>query len=312
MIAETNSRDNTPSVVEAFKSSLPITYLKEEQIGFYGKSHALNRAIDHGGLGELTAVLDDDISVDQGWFQGVRKISGRFQEADVFAGNTRILWPDQDTPAWALNSKIRSWMFSAVDYGEEDRPLADGMWFSGNHFWFRSSVLKRNRRFNDLWLTEPDFMLQLVEEGFAGRSSPEALVWHRVQPSLLDQNIARKRAILVGVSFARIRIQPPRTKVKHSALLKRHPLSGRLFCYGSALLWYSRLLRTRFGQSGDDRFAWELVCLERFSNYKELFSLADKIAVYSNGIAWKLAGFLPRLEKFPISERISNSPPARI
>ncbi len=206
VVVNNASQGETEAIVWRFAERIPIRYLYEPQLGIYGKSHALNRALDAGRLGEIIAVLDDDMSPGPDWFQAVIAICNRWPEKDIFTGDTYPIWPHHDVPGWARKSGIQSWIFSAQRVGRSDLPLEDGKWFSGNHFWFRSRVLAGRRRFRDTWLTEPDFQLDLAELGFAGVSGPDAVAGHRVQSRLLDEEAAISRARKTGYflrSFAR-------------------------------------------------------------------------------------------------------------
>lgn len=286
-LVDNGSTDDTHKVVEGFSASLPIQYFFEPTSGVYGKSHALNTALEAGGLGSLVAVIDDDITVREDWFKALASVSTRWEEKAIFGGTILVAWPDGITPLWALDPSIRSWLFSAIEYKEET-PLEPGMWFSGNHFWFRSKVLDGSRRFKDIWLTEPDFILGLVEDGYQGLASPEAVVWHRVQRELLVPQTALKRAQLVGRSFARVRTQPVRKRVKQSVLLRKHPIIARLFCLFNVVLYRRRLTRECKISDENQGFCSHLVAVERFFNYMELMMVADEMAEYSRGLWGKV------------------------
>jgi hypothetical protein len=299
-VVDNHSSDDTREVTESFQGRLPITYLFEPALGTYGKSHALNCAIDHGGLSGLVAVLDDDMSPEPGWFKGVLSLSGRWPDKDFFTGRTPIIWPAQDVPGWAAMPEIRGWIFSAVDGGTRDTFLADGDWFLGGHFWFRSRVLDDGRRFKDIWLTEPDFMLQLVEDGFQGLAGPDAVAGHRIQAELLDPTLVRERAIIHGRALATVRVQPFRSRLKHAILLKRYPLLGRLFCCANALRWYVKLQLVKVAEPDDEHFVRELRALERFSNYRTLLAVADQVEDYRRWYCRPLAWLPSWLEKLPL------------
>src|SRR5579864_4352562 len=71
-------------------------------------------------------------------------------------------------------------------------------------------VLEGGRRFKNIWLTEPDFQLDLVEEGFCGVAGPDAVAGHRIQPELLQPSVVLDRARREGKSKAWLRLQPYR------------------------------------------------------------------------------------------------------
>jgi glycosyltransferase involved in cell wall biosynthesis len=194
IVVDNAGTDNTKEVAESFCDRIPLRYLYEPTSKVYGKSSALNRALASSALGAIVAVLDDDMSPNPNWFRAVTSIYNRWPDKDIFSGHTYIIWPYEEVPAWAKERKLCSWLFSAAGLDPTDTELADGRWYSGNHFWFRSRVLEGGRRFKDIWLTEPDFQLDLVEEGFRGVGSGEALVGHRIQPALLRPDLVLARA----------------------------------------------------------------------------------------------------------------------
>jgi len=281
VVVDNASTDDTRGVVDSFRDRLPLRYLFESELGTYGKSHALNCAIDSGGLGEIVAVIDDDISPHPDWLRGVISISKRWPDKDLFTGKTTIIWPTDNVPGWALQPVLHSWIFSAISYGDQDKSLAPGRWFSGNHFWFRLRVLDGGRRFRDIWLTEPDFMLQLAEDGYQGVSGPDAVVGHRVQPRLLSQDVARELALQVGRCYASLRLHPYRSRVKQAVLFKRHPLWARLFCLANGLRWRcTYFIASNLCPSPDDRFVRSLVAVERFTTYHELLKTSHRLKEY--------------------------------
>ena len=284
IIVDNAGRDNTREVATSFKDRIPLRYVYEPRVGVYGKSHALNRALDSGCLGEIIAVLDDDMSPHPDWFKGVSAICMRWPEADIFAGKTYIIWPEGNVPGWARNTKLQSWIFSAVGVGDLDSPLAKGRWFSGNHFWFRSRIIDRGHRFRDLWLTEPDFQLSMAELGYRGISGPDALAGHRVQPELLKKKAAIDRAKKVGVFYARLRLDPYRGRIKQARLFQKHPMLARLFCLFNHIRWGFMFLASYLYPSDDTRFVRRLIALERISAYQEYLGTAKRMKEYS---IWK-------------------------
>ena len=280
VVVDNNSTDDTRRVAESFRDRLPLKYLFEPRKGRYGKSHSLNRAIDAGGLGSLVAVIDDDISPRQDWLRGVQNISSRWPDQDVFTGSTLIFWPVDAVPGWALKPYIQGWIFSGGINVSNDQPLAEGRWFTGNHFWFRSRVLSGGRRFKDIWLTEPDFMLQLAEEGFGGVMGPDAVVGHRVQPGLLSKEHALRQAVKVGREYAEVRLRPCRSKVKQARLFRKHPLPARVFCIANGIRWKAMFVLLKPWSWSDNGFARSLVALERTTTYRHLLTVAGQMEAY--------------------------------
>ena len=68
VVVDNGSRDDTVARIGDFRDRLRIRSLHEPEPG---KSHALNRALAAGGLGDVIAFLDDDMSPHRDWLRGV-------------------------------------------------------------------------------------------------------------------------------------------------------------------------------------------------------------------------------------------------
>lgn len=281
IVVNNAGQDRTEEIVESFRQRIPIRYLYEPTLGTFGKSHALNRALGAGGLGGIIAVLDDDMSPHPDWFQGVAAITKRWPCKDIFTGHTYIIWPEVDVPVWAKKPRLQSWLFSAGHVSEHDAEMKKGRWFLGGHFWFRSRVLDTGLRFKDIWVTEPDFQLNLVELGFSGVSGRDAMAGHRVQPVLLQKDVIMERAKKTGLCAAWLRLQPYRKNMKQARLLHAHPFLGRLFCLLNHLRWRALCLISYLLPSGGSGFERRLIALERMATYSELFRAANHLEAYS-------------------------------
>lgn len=281
IVVDNGSNDNTKEVVNSFRGVVPLRYLYAPTPGVWGKGHALNRALEAGGLGDVIAIFDDDMSPHADWFKGVMSICRRWPDKDIFTGDTYIIWPSGQVPNWATKSSLQSWIFSAYHIGTSDSLLENGRWFSGNHFWFRSRVLEGGQRFNKFWNSEADFQLDLVEKGFRGVAGPDAVAGHRIQTELLQREFALNRARMVGSRHAWLRLQPYRQSVKQARLLHKHPWLGRLFCLLNYLRWRLLYLVSYFYPSSASRFEQRLITVERTTTYLELLRAANRLADYS-------------------------------
>jgi glycosyltransferase involved in cell wall biosynthesis len=280
IVVNNGGSDATPEVVRAFENLISIRYLFEPKQGVFGKSHALNRALGQGELGAIVAILDDDISPHGDWFRGVMAICERWPQKDLFTGRSYVIWPAVTPPALAQSSPLRTWMYSIIDNGGQDEFLRNGQWFSGNHFWFRSRCLESGVRFADCWLTEPTFMLDLVELGYEAVSGPDAVVGHRIQDGLLDRKVIRERAIKVGRSNAEVRLRPYRASVKHARFMSDHPLLGRLYCCAKLVQAGFSWLRSRLHLFSIDRFVATAIAIEKLAYHLELLRTASQMREY--------------------------------
>jgi glycosyltransferase involved in cell wall biosynthesis len=224
--------DHTEAVVEAMRGELDLSYMAEP---VPGKHHALNRGLEADRLAPIVAVLDDDMSPPADWCRRVLELCDRWPDAGVFASSSFVIWPDgEDIPGWARRQSVACWAFSVIQYSVE-RPMRPGEFPSGNHFWFRTSVLG-TRRFTGLWATEPHFSLGLIEDGTSGVVGAEPSCGHRIQPDLLRLEILRDRATRMGRNLPRIRLGYPRT-VPQAKIAHRHRFFWRLLCLANLARW---------------------------------------------------------------------------
>ena len=281
IVVENTRPCGAEEVCKQFSRSLPIRYYFEPRPGKY---FSLNRALDSGSLGELVVLLDDDMSVDRGWFQGIRSISERYPDYDYFTGRTLIAWPDEEVPKWAHHRFLRPWAFSVIDLGEQDLPVKPGQWLSGNHYWFRSRVLEDGRRFRDFWGAESNFNLQLAEDGYRGMIAADAVATHRIQPDLLKREVIWERAKKCGCAWAHHRLPYYKT-IHHARRLHDHPLLARVFYFLNGIRWGLLFLRARLYRDSDRRFAESCVARVGFYSCVETLRIARKVEAY-----WKNPG----------------------
>ena len=276
VVVDNGGSDDTEAVVASFAPDVPIRYLRENAIG---KCHALNKGVA-AASGAILAVLDDDMTVDREWLRAVVDICGRYPDADVFGGSIRVVFPSGDIPEWAKQRMIFSEIFSANEFDSEG-PLSAGMWFSGNHFWFRSRALSRGVRFADTWVTEGKFQLDLIDRGAAAVSCPAAVAHHHIQRDLLSPDVVIARARRAGVAFARVRLQPYRPHVRSARMLHEHPILTRLFLYARYLrgvAWHGFSVRH---PDSSPAFASRVVALNRITLNREYLRIANQCAEYS-------------------------------
>src|SRR5581483_4971505 len=216
------------------------------------------------------AILDDDMTPHRDWFQGVAALCRRWPGKDLFTGRSYVVWPASSPPALTQSGPLRTWMYSIIDGGDKDRPMGNGRWFSGNHFWFRSRCLAAGVRFEDVWLTEPKFMLDLVEKGYEAISGPDAVAGHRIQEQLLNENAIRERAVRVGRSNAEVRLCPYRSSVKHAVFMNRHPLVGRIFCCAKLLQSGLKWVTAQMNLNATSRLISGVIALEQITYQAQL------------------------------------------
>ena len=82
VVADNNSRDDTPAVCRRWQGRLPLTYVFE---GRQGKNAAYNTALA-AASGELIVTTDDDITPCRNWLKALREAARRWSDHDVFCG----------------------------------------------------------------------------------------------------------------------------------------------------------------------------------------------------------------------------------
>lgn len=282
VIVDNGGNDATRDLARTPIPGLPVHYLFEPRPG---KCHAANRALAEAPLGAVVAFLDDDMSPEPGWFEGINAICQRWPDKDLFTGRTYIVWPDAPIPEWCRHPRLRGWAYSVMDETDE-AALAPGRWFSGNHFWVRSRVLLSGRRFAtgdddiQIYLSEPQFMLCLAEDGYGGIRAADAASGHRIQPGLLDLASMKKRAWRVGRGYAVARLMPYKRKVKQAHLFRAHPVLSRLFCVASLTGWSLGYALACLHPVRSERIARQLHSIQRLATYLEYLRVAARVDDY--------------------------------
>jgi len=279
VVCDNGSQDETSRVVDSYKEKLPLRYLREDR---EGKVYCLNRILDEGGLGRIIAEIDDDMNPEPGWIQAVLASCERRPDVDVFGGHVYIIWPPGPVPVWAKQCRwdVRGWAFSAYSNAQQvpktDRPIRRDRWPCGNHFWFRSRLLKPTSRFADLWETAPGLLFDFVEDGSKAIVCQEVVAGHRIQPQLLDETFIRGRAVMIGRTFASIFLRPHRPSFKISGALSRHPVALRLY-FLAMLAWFVGLysLALVFG-SKNTWFERRIHATQRIALYREMLRIANQ------------------------------------
>lgn len=281
IVVDNGSRDHTRVVADSFDGTLGIRCLSESTIG---KCHALNRGVA-AARGDVIAVLDDDMTVAPDWPKAVIDVCRRKPGYDIFGGSIEIEWPTVDVPPWATRAEIRGEIYSAEIFAEE-ADLEPDRWFSGNHFWFRADALALGVRFEDLWVTEARFQLDLVERGLRGIACPSATARHRIQPSLLRPDVALGRARQAGGAFARVRLEPYRTRSRRARSMRDHPWLSRAYCALRHVYYRSRYAVSCMYPPDSAGFADRVIALMWMTASAEYLRVAGEHTEYA---LWKRA-----------------------
>ncbi len=243
VVVENGTPSGARDVVAARRSTLALRYLHRSRPG---KSAALNRALDEGGLAPVVAFVDDDVVPRPGWADAVLAATARRTDRHVFGGKVEVRWPAGPLPAWATDDPwIRAFGFGYHDPGIGDAPYRDGLFPYGANWWCRRALFERGFRFDPRrgpgagrWRVGEDthFLWRLARDGFPAIHVPDAVVAHTVRRDQLRPAWIRHRAFLEGMSRAPLE-RPPR-----AAFLRRHPRLWRIeqaARVGRALLAYT-------------------------------------------------------------------------
>lgn len=270
LVVDNGSTDDTQDVVESFSALLPVRYLHHAAVG---KGAALNRALEENHLGEVIAVLDDDMVPAHDWFHAVLDTCRRNPDYDFFGGRIYPIYPQEDLPGWIHTGSVRRWAFSCIDKGEQDQPMSQGEWPCGNHFWFRKSIPDAGLRFHNLWATEPEFGLRLAAMGYQGLWSGSAVAGHRIQSALLSVENLRKRAALLGRSLPHVRLPFDRTE-REAIFRREHPRLWTIWNAFSLARWSCLYAGSLVTASRDARIGRQLTAILGIAKSTESLRIA--------------------------------------
>jgi glycosyltransferase involved in cell wall biosynthesis len=264
----------------------PIRALHESRTG---KGYALNRGIHAEPKGEVIAVLDDDMSPEPGWIRGIISICKKWPSRAFFTGSSYVIWPEAVIPSYCRHPNLKGWAFSVMSVDRE-KTLGEGRWFSGNHYWFRRTVISGPNPFStiethpeaQMYATEPQFMLNLREAGHRGITTPEVRCGHRIQPSLLSYLTLTRRARLVGIGFAIARMLPPKSTSKQSRLFKAYPILAQWFCVTGIIGWSAVKLCSYLLPCYSSAIVWRLHAIQRYHTYKTYLEIAKTNQFYND------------------------------
>jgi glycosyltransferase involved in cell wall biosynthesis len=254
VIIDNNSTDNTKKVIESFISSLPIRYIFEKS---QGKSYALNRAINEGGLGDIVVFTDDDTTPRADWLFYIRQSVHDFPDYVFFGGRTYGIWPGGKHPGWWDNAPGAShWCLGNHDYGDKPKEYPPHLGPFGPNMWIRRDALTKEHLF-DVTIgplgdrlvmgEEWPFIQGLRAEGVRPLYYPDAVVGQRIQPEKISPSGIRRRAYSAGLGGPHMN-GPCRRK-----LFDKHPavwLVLRLAALAWAIL---RLVNSQIALSKDLR-----------------------------------------------------------
>jgi ADP-heptose:LPS heptosyltransferase/glycosyltransferase involved in cell wall biosynthesis len=219
IVVDNNSSDATAVVCQAFAAKLPLRYIKEPRPG---KSCALNTGIDTA-TGELIALTDDDVDVEQGWMGALVSAATSYPSADFFGGKVLSRWQGQP-PRWFVENKDMLRSNPRVDLGEEAITLRRGSEpaLIGANLAFRRALFVAKARFREdlgpkgdgskggrVGPEEFEWEARLLDAGHEGIYVPDAVVHHRDPLWRMTGTYVRHWYVQAGRSRAKEGKVPP-------------------------------------------------------------------------------------------------------
>ena len=179
------SDDRTKDIVTAIPS---ICYTRELKAGLdFARNHAL-----HAATGELLAFLDDDVTVDRQWLNGLKEAWAENPDAAAFTG--LVLPYELETEAQILFEQRGGFRrgFEKIRYGQTmpnnpSYPCGAGIFGAGCNMAFRRSALLELGGFDEALDTgkplpgggDLDIFYRVVRAGYPLVYEPRYLIYHQ-------------------------------------------------------------------------------------------------------------------------------------
>lgn len=247
-VVENGPQTGLEALCGEFAARLPLHYVHEPQLGLSAARNAGARACE----GEVILFLDNDVRVEPGALHAYAAAFAAYPQAGAFGGP---LQPEYETPPPDWLVPWLPWSAVGVDYGPDNRLMAEPRFVGLNHAVTRAALVEAGF-FDAIGATgtrggvgeETRLQERILASGRALVYVAGGLVWHHVPASNCSPQWALARVFRHGLT--RGLLAPPRG---------RHCLAG-------APLWawqrwikltvraYTRRLR---GESLERRFSLE-------------------------------------------------------
>lgn len=209
---DNNSTDDTFDALKSYKDKLPLTVLSEEQ---KGKSHAMNKGLDHVKPDtDLVILTDDDIIAGPHWLSELARAAAQHPDHNIFGGEIRPHW-EIEPPEWVLQWVNVSMVF-AINEGHKDDEINPEMVFGPNSAFRADLFTKENIRFplnigpksgGSYPMGNDTILVQLLaEKGNKAWHVPSAIVQHMIPKSHIDEQWIIGRAERYG--WGRVILHP--------------------------------------------------------------------------------------------------------
>lgn len=201
IVVDNASTDETPELLRAYSSQLPMLVLRTEQ---QGKNIALNIGLEHIE-GDLVVLTDDDAVPDADWLTSIQSASVENPEYDIFAGRIDALWPEH-TPEWIHRLVNLGATYAITPAGLHCGPIPAGqVW--GPNMAIRRRVFDAGHRFNEsvgpsrgqyIMGSEVEFTCRLERAGYKSWFTSSAGVGHIIREHQIQREWIIQRGYRLG------------------------------------------------------------------------------------------------------------------
>ena len=175
----------------------PLIVVQEKRPG---KSRALNRALTEA-RGDLLMILDDDVTVDENC---IAKHVEAHQQTDFAAIQGRVL-PGKDPEGRGADlSRLREYNIPMMDHGDRIMAIRG---LIGTNMSFKRGVLETIGGFDERlgpgaagFSEDTEFSIRMRKEGFKIGYTPEAIVYHELNPNRYGRAYNRDMEFRKGLS----------------------------------------------------------------------------------------------------------------
>ena len=200
VVVDNGSTDNTPDVLAAFSSRLPLTSLREPKPG---KNAALNAGLEVAE-GDLVVLTDDDAFPAQDWLVQLRKSADQQPEHSIFGGAVVPRW-ELPPPAW-VHWIAAGPVFTLTESSLPAGPMDPSDVF-GPNMAVRNSIFQAGTRFDKrigpsgssyAMGSETELVLRLASHGHKAWYVKSAVVEHYIRKEQLATDWVWQRAVRFG------------------------------------------------------------------------------------------------------------------
>jgi glycosyltransferase involved in cell wall biosynthesis len=206
VVVDNGSVDDTPAVLRAVGTALPLVVLQEPRAG---KNRAMNRALEVA-RGRLLIFTDDDVEAAPGWLAEMAAAAGRWKNYGIFGGPVLLTYPE-GTPDWVKACVTLGANFPLFVHSQPEGPINLAPF--GPNYAVRREALAGVRFDENIGPgagasyamgSETELLLRLMRRGVQAVYVPGSLVHHVIQPAQLETAALLKRGFRSGRSAVRL------------------------------------------------------------------------------------------------------------